>query len=169
MSDIYGHEINTRWGPLALLVEIKKQPIVIGAAFMPMTKFLAKSGQKLDIVEYKKDKRLAGVSDDVNSWLDGNLTAFNKLKVRQPGGPFMQSCWSELRKVKGGTVITYAELAAEAGRPRAVRAAGTACATNLIAPIIPCHRVIKTGGSLGNYGFGIDLKAALLKHEGVEI
>ena len=169
MSKIIGYEIKTPWVPMSVLVDIEKSPVVIGAAFLPMTKFLRKAGSKLDVLEYKKDSKLAGVTEIVNRWIDGDLNAFSKLKVRQPGGEFMQECWKQLRKVKGGTVVSYAELAADAGRPKAVRAAGTACSSNLIAPIIPCHRVVKTGGQLGNYGFGLPSKAALLDHEGVEL
>lgn len=168
MSRVLGYELKTPWVPMSVLVEITNQPIVIGAAFLPMSKFLIKAGQKLEITEYIEDKKLAGVAEVINQWIDGDLNAFTKLKVRQPGGEFMQECWKELRKVNSGTIVSYAELAASAGRPKAVRAAGTACATNLIAPIIPCHRVVKTGGLLGNYGFGLPLKEALLKHEGIE-
>lgn len=168
MSKIIGYEIKTPWVPMSVLVDVENKPIVVGAAFLPMTKFLRKAGQKLNIVDYKKDTQLAGVTQVINNWIDGDLNAFNQLKVRQPGGEFMQECWKELRKVKGGKVVSYAQLATSAGRPLAVRAAGTACSSNLIAPIIPCHRVVKTGGQLGNYGFGLPLKAALLKHEGIE-
>lgn len=169
MSTILGYEIKTPWGPIATFVDVTNQPVVIGAAFNDIPKFLKKSGQKLDIVEFRKDPKLAGVTDVVKSWIDGDLDAFKTLKVRQPGGEFTQEVWKALRKVKAGTVISYADLASKAGRPLAVRAAGTAMASNQIAPIVPCHRVIKTGGQIGNYGFGIDLKAKLLKHEGVEL
>ena len=169
MSKIIGYELKTPWVPMSVLVDVENNPIVIGAAFLPMTKFLRKAGQKLNVVDYKKDSKLAGVTQVINNWIDGDLNAFSQLKVRQPGGEFMQQCWKELRKVKGGKVVSYAQLAKAAGRPLAVRAAGTACSSNLIAPIIPCHRVVKTGGALGNYGFGLPLKAALLEHEGVEL
>ncbi len=169
MSTILGYEIKTPWGPIATFVDVTTQPVVIGAAFNDIPKFLKKSGQKLDIVEFRKDPKLAGVTEVVKSWIDGDLDAFKNLKVRQPGGEFTQEVWKSLRKVKAGTVISYADLAAKAGRPLAVRAAGTAMASNQIAPIVPCHRVVKTGGQIGNYGFGIDLKAKLLKHEGVEL
>ena len=169
MAKIIGYEVKTPWVPMSVLVQVDKQPIVIGAAFLAMPKFLRKAGQKLNVTEFTKDAKLAGVTEAINCWIDGDLTGFNKLKVHQPGGEFMQDCWKELRKIKGGTVVSYAQLAKSAGRPLAVRAAGTACATNLIAPIIPCHRVIKTGGELGNYGFGLPLKAKLLEHEGVEL
>ena len=169
MSKVLGHEIKTPWGPIATFVDVSNQQTVIGAAFNDIPKFLKKSGQKLDIVEFTKDAKLAGVTEVVESWIDGDLDAFKNLKVRQPGGEFTQEVWKALRKVKAGTVISYADLAAKAGRPLAVRAAGTAMASNQIAPIVPCHRVIKSGGQIGNYGFGIDLKAKLLKHEGIEL
>ena len=169
MSKILGYEIKTPWGPIATFVDVTKEPVVIGAAFSDIPKFLKKSGHKLNIVEFKSDSKLAGVSAVVNDWIAGDVNAFNALKVRQPGGEFTQAVWKSLRKVRGGTVISYADLAAKAGRPLAVRAAGTAMATNLIAPIIPCHRVVKTGGALGGYGFGIDLKAKLLQHEGFNL
>jgi methylated-DNA-[protein]-cysteine S-methyltransferase len=169
MSAILGYEIKTPWGPIATFVDVAKEPVVIGAAFSDIPKFLKKSGHKLDIVEFKSDPKLAGVTSVVNSWVDGDLDVFKSLKVRQPGGEFTQDVWKVLRTVKAGKVISYADLAAKAGRPLAVRAAGTAMATNLIAPIVPCHRVVKTGGAIGNYGFGIDLKAKLLTHEGVDL
>ena len=169
MNSVLGYEIKTPWGPIATFVDVSKEPVVIGAAFSDIPKFLKKSGHKLNIVEFKSDSKLAGVSAVVNDWIAGDVDAFNALKVRQPGGEFTQAVWKSLRKVRGGTVISYADLAAKAGRPLAVRAAGTAMATNLIAPIIPCHRVVKTGGALGGYGFGIDLKAKLLRHEGFNL
>lgn len=168
MSKIIGHQIKTPWVPLSVLVDMVEKPVVIAAAFLEMPKLLRKTKAKILVSDFKKDPKLAGITEVISDWLDGDLNAFTKLKVRQPGGDFMQDCWKELRKVKGGTVVSYAQLAAKAGRPKAVRAAGTACATNLIAPIIPCHRVVKTGGHLGNYGFGLPLKAALLNHEGFD-
>lgn len=168
MSSVLGCEIKTPWGPIATFIDVAKEPVVIGAAFSEIPMFLQKSGHRLNIVEFKSDAKLAGVTAVVKSWVDGDLDAFKSLKVRQQGGEFTQDVWAALRKVKGGHVISYADLAAKAGRPLAVRAAGTAMATNLIVPIVPCHRVIKTGGAVGNYGFGIDLKIKLLAHEGVE-
>jgi methylated-DNA-[protein]-cysteine S-methyltransferase len=123
--------------------------------------------EKYKEFDFKKDTKLAGVTSVVNDWVDGDLDAFSQLKVLQPGGDFMQSCWKMLRKVKGGKVISYADLAQKAGNAKAVRAAGSACAKNLVAPFIPCHRVVKTGGAVGNYAFGISLKKLLLTHEGI--
>ena len=72
-----------------------------------------------------------------------------------------------MRKVKPGKTITYSQLAQKAGSPRAVRAAGSACAKNAIALVVPCHRILATGGGLGGYAYGLDAKKWLLAHEGV--
>lgn len=71
-----------------------------------------------------------------------------------------------MRKVPVGKTWSYSDLAKRAGSASAVRAVGSACATNLIAAIVPCHRIVKSGGSLGNYAYGIEVKEWLLKHEG---
>mgnify|MGYP003347376265 CR=1 FL=1 len=70
-----------------------------------------------------------------------------------------------VREGAAGTVISYGELAIRAGRVRAVRAAGSACARNAVAPFVPCHRVVAAGGGLGGYGYGLAVKEALLAHE----
>jgi methylated-DNA-[protein]-cysteine S-methyltransferase len=62
--------------------------------------------------------------------------------------------------------MSYAQLAEQAGSPAAVRAAGSACGRNVIAPLIPCHRIIRSDGTLGNYGYGAEKKSWLLRHEG---
>jgi methylated-DNA-[protein]-cysteine S-methyltransferase len=67
-----------------------------------------------------------------------------------------------------GKVLTYAELAAAAGSPRAVRAAGQAMARNPVPIVVPCHRVLRTGGGLGGYGGGLHVKQWLLDLEGGE-
>ena len=96
----------------------------------------------------------------------GDLGALDVVLVRQPGGPFIAKARDELRTIPAGEVDTYAGLAARAGRPAAVRAAGQACATNRVAPFVPCHRIVRTDGSLGGYAYGLDVKSALLQHEG---
>lgn len=159
-------EIRTPWLPLSVVVDDSREPVVMAAAFQPMSELVAKAG--LSDQRLAKAPSIAGVTDVVSQWLDGRVDAFDALTVRQPGGEFMQQCWNALRGVRGGTVITYGQLAGLAGRPLASRAAGTACATNLVAPFVPCHRVVRAGGELGQYGFGVDLKRELLRHEGVE-
>jgi methylated-DNA-[protein]-cysteine S-methyltransferase len=108
---------------------------------------------------------LGPFSAALSAYFDGNLTAMDDLPVHQPGGPFQQAAWKVMREIPAGTTITYAELAARAGSPLAARAAGSACAINLIAPIVPCHRVLRGGGALGGYAYGLSRKEWLLAHE----
>jgi methylated-DNA-[protein]-cysteine S-methyltransferase len=74
-----------------------------------------------------------------------------------------------LAEVPYGTTVSYRELAARAGNVRASRAAGAACATNPVAIVLPCHRVLRADGGLGGYGGGLEMKEALLRLEGVQL
>lgn len=111
-------------------------------------------------------KRIAVISDLIDDYFDGDVEAINAIAVRQPGAHFSQAAWKAMRKIKAGKVLSYADLAQRAGSPAAVRAAGTACAKNAIVVVVPCHRVVKTGGALGNYAYGLNAKEWLLRHEG---
>ncbi len=113
-----------------------------------------------------KSQKIKGITDKLEDYFDGDLKAINAIKVKQPGGEFSQSAWSAMRRIKAGTTESYSDLAYRAGSPAAVRAAGSACAKNKIALIIPCHRIIKTGGAIGAYGWGVNKKVWLLEHEG---
>ena len=101
----------------------------------------------------------------IAAYNDGDVDALDDVSVRQSGGEFMHRAWVALRGVKAGETDSYTGLATRAGRPRAVRAAGTACATNMVAPFVPCHRIVRSDGSLGGYYYGLDVKEALLAHE----
>ncbi len=81
------------------------------------------------------------------------------------GTAFQEACWQALREIPPGETRTYAQIAAAAGNPRAVRAAGSANARNNVAVLIPCHRVVRTGGDLGGYAYGQDIKRELLRRE----
>ncbi len=93
---------------------------------------------------------------------------FAHIPLDVKGTAFQEACWKALREIPAGETRTYAEIAAAAGNPKAVRAAGSANARNNVAVLIPCHRVIRTGGDLGGYAYGLDIKRELLKREGVE-
>lgn len=93
---------------------------------------------------------------------------FAHIPLDVQGTAFQEACWKALREIPPGETRTYAEIAAAAGNPKAVRAAGSANARNNVAVLIPCHRVIRTGGDLGGYAYGLDIKRELLKREGAE-
>ena len=105
------------------------------------------------------------VASAVRGYLAGDGDALRSVPVRQPGGPFQQAAWDAMRGIPAGETWSYAELATKAGRPDAVRAAGTACARNLVAPFVPCHRVVRSDGTLGGYAYGLDAKRWLLQLE----
>lgn len=125
---------------------------------------------KLDATDLKlgikEEKRLPIITDLLEDYFAGDLKALDGISVRQPGEKFSQSAWKAMRKVAPGKTISYGELAKRAGSADAVRAAGSACARNLIALVVPCHRIVKTGGALGNYAYGLEVKEWLLAHEG---
>lgn len=84
------------------------------------------------------------------------------------GTAFQEAVWAALRAIPAGETRTYTDLAAAAGNPKAVRAAGTACGANHLAVVIPCHRAQRTDGSMGGYAYGVDRKIVLRRREGVE-
>jgi methylated-DNA-[protein]-cysteine S-methyltransferase len=151
--------LSTPVGPLAVLVW---DDVVLAAGFGDPTEMHA----RLDSPARLRVRRdLGRVSAALRAYVDGDVAAIDDLPVEQPGGAFRQAAWKVMREVPAGETITYTELAARAGSPLAVRAAGSACARNLIAPIVPCHRVVRTGGALGGYYYGLSTKDWLLAHE----
>ena len=102
------------------------------------------------------------------AWFDGEPDDFGDVRLVLPSG-FHGACARVLRKVKRGEVVTYGELAALAGRPRAARAAGTFCARCDLAPFLPVHRVVSVGGIGSGGSLGVDYKRRLLELEGVRL
>jgi AraC family transcriptional regulator of adaptative response/methylated-DNA-[protein]-cysteine methyltransferase len=88
------------------------------------------------------------------------------LPIDVAGTAFQEAVWRELRKIPAGETRSYAEIAAAIGHPKAVRAVGTANGDNHVSVLIPCHRVIRSDGSLGGYGGGLERKKQLLAAEG---
>jgi AraC family transcriptional regulator of adaptative response/methylated-DNA-[protein]-cysteine methyltransferase len=81
------------------------------------------------------------------------------------GTAFQEAVWQELRRIPAGETRSYADIAAAVGKPKAVRAAGSANGANNVAVLIPCHRVVRTDGTLGGYAYGLERKAQLLNRE----
>ncbi len=111
-------------------------------------------------------ERIDGVSEAIEAYEAGDIGALDTVPVDQPGGEFFQAAWLAMRQIPPGQTWSYAELAAKLGKPKAVRAAGSACARNNVAPFVPCHRILRSDGSLGGYAYGLPVKRALLDHEG---
>ena len=120
---------------------------------------------RLGVRVAENDAALADVRDQLDRYFAGELQEFDVPLDWTLAHGFRRACCEAMTRIPYGTTITYAELATEAGSPRAVRAAGQACATNPIAIIGPCHRVLATSG-FGGFGGGLDQKCALLALEG---
>ncbi len=111
---------------------------------------------RLDPVRRELDEYFDGRRDHFDLALDWRLT--------HPG--FYRRVLRATARVPYGEVITYGDAAERAGNPRAFRAAGTALGSNPIPIVVPCHRVIRAGGEIGNYGGGPEMKRFLLRLEG---
>ena len=117
------------------------------------------------------------VKDDgtIADWVEGALMAIDRpesapeLPIDVHGTAFQEKVWQELRKIPLGETRSYAAIAAAVGQPGAVRAVGTANGSNPVSVLVPCHRVIRSDGSLGGYGGGLANKVKLLAAEGVTI
>jgi len=105
----------------------------------------------------------------ISRYFEGELAAIETLPVETGGTAFQRDVWRALRNIPCGTTISYVQLAAQIGRPAAVRAVGSANGSNPIGVVVPCHRVIGADGSLTGYGGGIGRKRWLLEHEGASI
>lgn len=152
--------------PIGSLYLITDEQVLVAAGFSSFNALrekLSPPDKTRRIISAQKAHWLTCAIED---YFDGDFNAFAALRVRQPGSEFSQRAWRAMRRVPAGKVMSYANLAAKSGSAAAVRAAGTACGRNAIAPIIPCHRIIRSDGSLGNYGYGIGKKSWLLRHEG---
>ncbi|MDR2896706.1 MAG: methylated-DNA--[protein]-cysteine S-methyltransferase [Propionibacteriaceae bacterium] len=101
----------------------------------------------------------------VEAYYDGDLEAPLHVPVHQQAGDFHLHAWAALRTVQPGECVTYTVLAERAGNASAVRAAGSACAFNSAALFIPCHRVVRSDGTLGGYRYGLPIKQSLLERE----
>ena len=152
--------------PVGALTLISREHILIAAGFTSQDELLSSISKQDRQLESKKVSQIPIISDLVSDYFDGDLRALDGIKVDQEGEKFSQSAWRVMRKISPGRTLTYADLAKRAGSQDAVRAAGSACARNLIALVVPCHRIVKTGGALGNYAYGLKYKQWLLSHEG---
>jgi methylated-DNA-[protein]-cysteine S-methyltransferase len=171
MTTLLATVLDTPAGPLAVVLD--PDGVVRASGFGTLAETIARLPAPLaDDVRVLDPAALAAmgagpaaVVDAVRAYAADEPGALDAVPVAQPGGPFSQELWAAMRRVPPGATVSYAALAAAAGRPTAVRAAGGACARNLVAPFVPCHRIVRTGGQLGGYYFGLDTKRALLAHE----
>jgi len=113
--------------------------------------------------------RLDDARRQLEEYFEGDRRRFKLRTDRSLIHGFARAVLARTAQIPYGSYLTYGEVAAEAGSPRAHRAAGNALAHNPIPIVIPCHRVLRSGGAIGNYGGGPEMKAALLRLEGANL
>jgi AraC family transcriptional regulator of adaptative response/methylated-DNA-[protein]-cysteine methyltransferase len=109
------------------------------------------------------DEHTKSVAEKVVEFIETSERIDVALDIR--GTPFQQSVWKALQGIPRGSTMSYSELAAKIGKPAAVRAVAHACAENPLAVVIPCHRAVRSDGTLAGYRWGLDRKKALLARE----
>ena len=112
------------------------------------------------VVEGETDAATAALA-----YYDGDLGAIDGVAVAQSGTPLQIAGWAALRRIAPGEPLTYTGFARLLDNPRAVRAAASICARNAPALFVPCHRVLRTDGSLGGFAWGLHVKQSLLARE----
>jgi methylated-DNA-[protein]-cysteine S-methyltransferase len=113
----------------------------------------------------KSPKRLDPAAFEIDEYFSRRRTAFDLTLDYTLSNGFRLVVQQYLSSIAYGTTESYKQVAALVGNPKAVRAVGTACATNPLPIVVPCHRVLRTNGQLGGYLGGLEVKAALLRME----
>ena len=161
-----GHGVTIRWA----VIDTTYGPMLVAAT--------AQGVCRLSFGETGDDLRARFPNAELHEEARGLPDLFRQVveAVEQPGTgshipldvqgtAFQQAVWQALRQVPPGETRSYAEIAAAIGKPKAVRAAGSANGANNVAVLIPCHRVVRSDGALGGYAYGPEIKAELLRRE----
>jgi len=116
-------------------------------------------------VEADDSRSMDPAAGDIRAYFDGDVEALERVRTDAGGTEFQRRVWTALRLIPGGRTASYRDVARSIGQPTGFRAVATANATNPVAIVIPCHRVIHADGSISGYGGGVDRKKWLLRHE----
>ena len=108
---------------------------------------------------------LARIAGAVERYFAGDVDALDEIPIEADGTEFQRAVWDAIREIPAGRTASYQEIARTVGRPAAVRAVGTATGRNPVSIVVPCHRVIRSDGTLGGYGGGLHRKEWFLDHE----
>lgn len=154
--------LDTPDGPFTVLVDDRQRVLSSGWSSDPGTIAARLQSPPVSIREGQTDAAAA-----VHAYYSGDLTAIDTVEVIQTGTPLQLAGWVALRRIIPGQPLTYTEFAAALGHPRAVRAAASICARNAPALFVPCHRVLRSDGSMGGFAWGTGVKQSLLAREAV--
>ncbi|HKF82607.1 MAG TPA: methylated-DNA--[protein]-cysteine S-methyltransferase [Solirubrobacterales bacterium] len=150
-----------------LLAKTRRGLVRVGLPNQDSDQLLVDLAERVSPRVLEAPKELEEVRRELDLYFEGKLDRFDlPLDWRLSGG-FRQRVLRAINRIPYGQTRSYTEMARRAGNERAVRAAGSACGSNPIPLVVPCHRVLRTGGALGGYGGGLPMKQALLELEGV--
>lgn len=156
--------IDTLDGPFTVLVDADGRVLASGWTADPREILARLRTPPTDVRTGETDAAHA-----VAAYYDGDLRAIDTVEVAQTGTARQLDGWAGLRRIAPGQPLTYAEFAAAIGSPSAVRAAASICARNAAALFVPCHRVLRTGGGLGGFAWGVEVKRSLLAREAARL
>jgi methylated-DNA-[protein]-cysteine S-methyltransferase len=166
LLDVAYTTTDSPFGPL-LLAKTRKGLVRVGLPNQDTDTLLVDLAQRVSPRVLEVPGELDETRRELDLYFEGKLDRFGlPLDWRLSGG-FRQRVLKQINRIPYGQTRSYTEMARKAGNERAVRAAGTACGSNPIPLVVPCHRVLRTGGALGGYGGGLPMKQALLELEGV--
>ena len=157
--------IDSPFGPV-VLAATDRGVVRLNLPAYDADEFLARISTEISPAILESPARLDPVRRQLDEYFEGRLKRFTVPLDWQLIHGFQEKVLRATYSIPYGETLTYGEVAAEAGNPRAFRAAGTALGRNPIPLIVPCHRVTRSGGDPGNYGGGPEMKKSLLKLEG---
>jgi methylated-DNA-[protein]-cysteine S-methyltransferase len=166
LLDVAYTTADSPFGPL-LLAQTKKGLVRVGLPNQDSDELLVDLAERVSPRVMEAPKELDEVRRELDLYFEGKLDSFDLPLDWQLSGGFRQRVLRAINRIPYGQTRSYTEMARKAGNERAVRAAGTACGSNPIPLVVPCHRVLRTGGALGGYGGGLPMKEGLLQLEGV--
>jgi len=162
--DVAYRTVDSPVGPL-LLAATEKGLVRVAYATEGHDAVLGQLADRISPRVLRAPARLDEVAQEIEEYFAGQRFAFDLTLDFQLSQGFRRTVLSHLPRIGYGTTATYAAVAAAAGNPKAVRAVGTACARNPLPVVVPCHRVVRTDGTLGQYVGGTEAKKALLSLE----
>jgi methylated-DNA-[protein]-cysteine S-methyltransferase len=163
LLDVSYAEVDSPIGPLAVASTPRG---LVRLAFIPAEQLAEELADKLSPRVLRSPARLDDVRRELDEYFEGRRQEFEIPVDWSFSHGFFRRVLERTAKIGYGQVGTYAQVAKEAGSPRAVRAAGNALGSNPVAIVVPCHRILRTGGGLGGYGGGLERKEFLLRLEG---
>jgi methylated-DNA-[protein]-cysteine S-methyltransferase len=166
LLDVAYARTDSPFGPL-LLAQTRRGLVRVGLPNQDAEELLVDLAERVSPRVLEAPRQLDEARRELDLYFDGKLEHFNLPIDWRLSAGFRLRVLRAISRIPYGQTRSYTEMATKAGNERAVRAAGTACGANPVPLVVPCHRVLRSGGALGGYGGGLPMKRGLLELEGV--